>query len=355
MRAFGRIATLAGLMIVALVALGTWHYRRTHPPPPPPPTAAELQALQSRRDALQVRLRAAIVSSGEKGLARAPRAGIMIGVPTGLTRSIAEQFVGGLFREMTLTLENIKVHHKGAVKAKMLFRKKQIGAFELDVHIEEMVGVLRPGKPELRFSEKRLVFVLPVSLASGSGRARLRFRWDSKGLAANAVCGDIDVTELVTGSVVPADYRLDGAFAITTQGDALTLSPDFADLAVRIAVAPTEQAWRVVDEVVDAQRAGCELALDKVNIKEKLAAIVGRGFNVKMPKKLHKPFRLPAGIKQSLDVQGLRLAVQVKPTALLISEERLWYGADLALRRAPEDGGKDAAAGQPGGEAEGFR
>jgi hypothetical protein len=46
---------------------------------------------------------------------------------------------------------------------------------------------------------------------------------------------------------------------------------------------------------------------------------------------LIKPVRLPAGIKQSLEVQGLKLALEVKPTGLLVAGDRLWYGADIGL------------------------
>jgi len=67
-----------------------------------------------------------------------------------------------------------------------------------------------------------------------------------------------------------------------------------------------------------------------------LGGLVGRGFNVKIPQKLIKPIRLPAGLKESLEIQGLVLALHVVPTGLLVSNDRLWYGADIALE--PEKG-----------------
>jgi hypothetical protein len=72
-----------------------------------------------------------------------------------------------------------------------------------------------------------------------------------------------------------------------------------------------------------------------VNLKEKLGKIVGRGFNVKIPQKIFKPVKLPAGVSQSLEVQGLKLALQVKPTAVLIASDRLWYGADVSVSAKP--------------------
>lgn len=333
-----RLALVSLLLIAA--TLGGWAYWRTLSPDlPPPPTEAELQALRDERDALQARFAEVIAARGEKSLAHAPRAGVMIGIPTGLTRSILEQVVTGLLGETTLTLKNLKVHKEGDVKAKMLFRKKKVGGFVLDVQINQVQGLLRPGKPDVVFGKNRIAIGLPVKLAEGRGDAEIRLQWDSKGLAANVVCGDVDVTKAVTGGVIPQDYRLNGAYLIAAKGSAVTLTPDFTEeLQVRIFVDPSEQAWRAVEEVVQEQRAGCRTALNKIDMKKVLGGIVGRGFNVKIPKKILKPIRLPAGVSQSLEVQGLRLALEVKPTGLLVSDDRLWYGADITL---------DAAKGAP--------
>jgi hypothetical protein len=214
----------------------------------------------------------------------------------------------------------------------MLVAKKTVGKFVLDVQIHQVQGILRPGKPDVVFGRNRVSVSLPVTLATGKGNADLRLQWDSKGLAANAVCGDVDVTKAVTGGVVPQDYRLAGAFKIGSSGGSAILSPDFPqELSVRIFVAPSEQAWQAVDEVVNAQRAGCEKTLDKIDMKKVLGNLLGRGFNVKIPQKVIKPVRLPAGLKQSLEIQGLKLALLVKPTGLLVAGDRLWYGADVVL------------------------
>ncbi len=329
-----------GFALLLAAGVGGYVYLLTRPPDlPPPPTDAELQALLERRDALQKRLTEAIVANGEKSLGRAPRGGVMIGIPIAFTRSILEQIVGGLFNELTLTLKNLKVHKVGDVKVKMVFGKKTVGHYVLDVQIHQVQGILRPGKPEVVFSEGRVAVSLPVKLAEGKGNADIRMQWDSKGLAANLICGDIDVTKAVTGGVIPQDYRVGGAFKITSAGGAITLSPDFPEeLQVRIFVDPSEQAWQAVEEVVKAQRAGCEATLNKIDIKEILGNLVGKGFNVKIPQKLIKPIRLPAGLQQSLEIQGIKLALQVQPTGLLVSGDRLWYGADIALEPSGQAG-----------------
>jgi hypothetical protein len=135
----------------------------------------------------------------------------------------------------------------------------------------------------------------------------------------------------VTGGAVPEDYHVSGSFALAAAGHTIVLRPRFPDLAVRIYVDPSEQAWGVVDGVVKERAKGCEIALNKVDIKEKLGTILGRGFNVKIPQKIFKPIKLPAGVRQSLEVQGIQLALEVKPAAVKIASDRLWYGADVSF------------------------
>jgi len=325
-----RVALAVLLLVLAAASILYW--RRRPAPLPPPPTPAQLKALADQRDALHARLRDAIVASGEKSLAEAPAGDLMIGIPTSLTRSILAQVTTGLFDGMTLTLKNLKVHKEGDVKVKMVVSRRKVGRYVLDVQIHQVQGILKPGPPDLRFGEGRLAVGLPVRLAEGRGNADIRLQWDSKGLLANAVCGDTDVTKMVTGGVIPQDYVLKGAFRIASAGEAIVLRPDFQEeLKVRIFIDPSEQAWQAVDEVVKAQRAGCQTALNKIDIKGILGRLVGRGFDVKIPQKIIKPVRLPAGIRQSLEMQGVRVALQVSSTGLKVSPDRLWYGANVSL------------------------
>lgn len=326
---------LLAAVVVAMVAggIGSWLWAR-RALRSPPPTQARLDGLRAERDRLQAAFKEKVAASREKSLGEAPRGGVMIGLPTTLTASIIGQVVTGLFGETTLTLRNLKVHKEGEVRAKMLVRKRTIGTYVLDVQIHEVQGILRPGQPALAFAPGRVDLTLPVRLAEGHGKADLRFNWDSKG-AANAVCGDLDVKRTVTGGVEPKDYVVTGSFAIAASGNAITLGPRFPDLAMRIFVDPSDEAWNIVDGVIEEQRKGCEIALNKVDLKEKLGGILGKGFNVKIPQKIFKPIRLPAGVSQSLEVQGVTLALDVKPTGLLVANDRFWYGADVAVTKVP--------------------
>jgi hypothetical protein len=329
------LTVVAGVALLAGTAL--WIDRRLHVPPAPP-SPAEIKVLEAERDRLQARLIEAVTRSGEASLAQAPRADLIIGLPTSLMRNVVDQVVTGLFGGTTLTLRGLRVAKDGKVDTNVLFGKKTLGRYELDITINEVEGLLRPGTPELGFGEGRIKMGLPLSLAEGHGNAAIRLRWDSRGLAANAVCGDEDTTRAVTGNVVPKQYRIDGQFSLEAEGDTVTLRPDFGDLAVRIFVAPSEQAWQAVDAVVADQRAGCRAAITKLDIKGILSRLLGKGFNVKIPKKILEPVRLPARVSGSLEVQGIKLDLVVTPAGLLIAPDRIWYGADLTLQRAPSGG-----------------
>lgn len=319
-------------VLLALAIAGGWVYNRLLPSPAPPPASAELQALRDLRDGMRARLRERIVAAGEEGLTRAPEAGIMIGMPTSLTRSIVEQMAAGFFKETVLTVRNVHIHKSDEVKAKVVFRRT-VGEFDLDADVIEARGLLRPGRPKLTFAGRRLLVNLPVELAEAHGDVRIRLQWRSKGLAANLVCGDFDVTRVVGGTAVPESYTVAVAFDIATEGSSVILRPDFAAFVVRLALQPTAEAWKTLDGLIEERRALCGTVMNKIDVKTKLAELLKSGFDVKIPNRSVKPVRLPAGIRQSLEVQGVTLDLEVKPTGLVLNPERLWYGADIEARR----------------------
>jgi hypothetical protein len=324
------------IAVAVFVALGGLAAVLARTSRPPAPTQERLNALVAERNRLQDALREAVARNSEPSLANAPKAGVMIGLPTSVTTSIVDQAVTGLFGETTITLRNLRVKKSGEVKAKLLIAKRTLGQYELDIKIDRVQGLLKPGTPRLAYGENRIRLTLPVHLAEGAGNATLNFKWDGKG-AAGAVCGDLDVTHEIAGGVVPQDYEVSGSFKVGSSGDAIVLGPGFPDLAVRIIVDPSEQAWGVMDTVMKDRNKSCEIALDKAGVKERVAAMLGKGFNVKIPQKIFKPIRLPAGVTQNVDLGGTRLALNVKSAGVLVADDRIWYGADVTVKSKAKD------------------
>ena len=295
-----------------------------------PTTPQRLAALTRERDDLQRRWRDVVIASGERSLGEAPSGDLMIGVPTSLVRSIVEQVVTGVFGHTTLTLQKISVRKAGEVKARLLIARRTMGSYVLEVNVHRVQATLEAGAPSLGFERENVALTLPVRLAGGEGAAEVRFQWKSRGVA-DVVCDDFDVTRTITGGVVAEDYALAGRFAVAAAGDTIVLRPDFPDLAARIAVSPSADAWKVIDAVIRDRPRGCEIALDAMDVKARLDEIFGRGFNVRVPQRIFRPITLPAGVSRSFRVQDVELALRVKPTSVLVASDRLWYGADVAV------------------------
>jgi len=322
-----RLLFLALLIATAatVVVLRVW--RR------PPPGPARLEALTRERDTLEDRWRDALVAAGETSLGEAPDADLVIGLPATLTRAIVGQVVTGVFGQATLTLTGLHVRKEGEVRTPRVLVRRTIGAYALDVDIHRVRGVLEAAAPALAFGDDRVDVTLPVRLVGGEGDAEIRLQWDSKGVTG-VLCGDIDVTRTITGAVVPEDYEMAGSFAVAAEGDSIVLRPSFPDLAARIAVEPSAESWKVIEEIIRERPRGCEIALDAIDLRERLAGILGRGFNVQIPQRIFKAIPLPASVRRSVRVRGIALAMQVKPTAVVVRNDRLWYGSDVIVERA---------------------
>jgi hypothetical protein len=141
------------------------------------------------------------------------------------------------------------------------------------------------------------------------------------------------VKRAFTGSVVPRDHRFAGAFQIAMDQGAIVLTPRFGEVAVRVEVKPSDEAWQTVDALIEEQKALCRTTLKKVDVKAKLAEIVANGFDVKLPAKLFRPVRLPLGVQQSLSLQGINVSLDVQPAGLRMAKQRIWYGVNVAAKR----------------------
>ena len=303
----------------------------------------ELARLAAERRALQEEVQATLAAEDFFGLASAPDADVVIGVSAELARDLLSRAVTGLMAEgVALTLHDLKIHYQDDVTAKMLFGRSTLGAFQLDLTLEEVSGRLRPGAPRLSFSRDAIAVRLPVALTTGSGRGVARFRWQGKGLAG-AVCGDADLTREVASELAPRSYVLEGRFKLSLDAGVVVATPDFGEPSFELQLAPTDQTWKVIDAALDELRADknsvCGTALARLDIVQRLKELVARGFNVTLPKKLLRPIRLPAGIEQTVTARGTGLSLAVTPAGLVIAPDKLWYGADVAARarEAPLD------------------
>ena len=235
----------------------------------------------------------------------------MIGIPTSFTRSIVEQVVTGFVRRDDAHAPQPEGAQGGRRQGQDA-RPQEAGWAPTCWTSTSTRCSGRPASrasPRCNFGVQPVGLVLPVHLAEGTGRRGPALRVGQQGPgSANVVCGDIDITRAgQRWRRCRAGLQGGGRFGIASKRER-----DRADAAssptwpCRIFVDPSEQAWAVVDEVVKAQRKGCEIALNKVDIKAKLGQISSAaGSTSRSRRRSSSPSSCPPASSQSLEVQGI--------------------------------------------------
>ena len=321
MRRFLRLLGLA-----TLLAGGVIVYERFLRAPGP----EELDAMRTRRQELEARLARRLSTA----VAGAPNSAIVVGVPPAFAQRFVADAVASLVQDVRVALRNVVVRREGELRGRLLIGRSTLGRFTLEITLETVDGRLRPGAPELVFRGDRVAIRLPVSMEEGAGRGRLDFRWDGQGVAG-AVCGDVQVEGAIAGTVAPLSHTLEGAFQLSAQGASIVARPEFEDVKLGLTIEPSAETWQLVDDVVAKQSPLCRKALAIADVREKVRELVGKGIPVTIPRRLFPEVRFPAGLQAPLatDAGGPRLSV--RPTALAVTPAWLWYGADVAIERAP--------------------
>jgi hypothetical protein len=155
----------------------------------------------------------------------------------------------------------------------------------------------------VRYEGGQVGLDLPVQIARGEGRATLRFRWDSKGVVG-AVCGDFAVRIPVRGTVVPRTYPVRGRFAMDIDGESLVATPSFPDLEINLKIEPAHESWETLDRVLRQRGFQCRAALAKADVPRLVRRLLDRGFEVKVPLRILRPLRFPAGLQREVTLGG---------------------------------------------------
>jgi hypothetical protein len=297
--------------------------------------ATEVTALRLELGRLQDRLEELSLRSAAGALATAPEQGLVIGVPVEVARDVAHRIMEGYLGSVSLTLRDLRVSKRGDVEAHVLFADRTVGSYALEAQILVVRATLRPGDLQVSFEDQHLGFDVPVATTEGRGRVRLKLAWQSTGLA-DVVCGDIDATRDLEGRILPAVYRMSGSFDVVADGGSLLLRPRFAGMSIRIRVEATAQALREFDQLLAEQGALCRGALEKADVKQKLAEVLARGFEVKLPVELLQDITLPVSVQQSLELEDGSFTLEVNPAEVVMTSQALWYGTNVTIERDPE-------------------
>jgi hypothetical protein len=289
------------------------------------PEQMEARILALRLEREQLRAKVGDFMTRDPRLRGMPTSGVRVGVPTSLTRTLVERVVSGFVDQVTLRLTNLRVHKAGTVR-----KVVTLGDYDLSVRIDEVTGRLTTGKPEVRFGGNRVSLVLPVRVASGSGDATIDFKWDGKNISG-AVCGDMTLSEKVSGGVKPEEYTVRGSLLLTATDTQILASPKFPVIRINLKVEPSAESWAAVQKVLDDQEGLCGFVLDKVDIQGVLEGLVGKGFRVRLPTEKITPVAVPVGIAPTMTVRGEPVTIGVKVGQLAITPDMIWLGADVTL------------------------
>lgn len=319
---FGRRLRLVALLLALGLSAGC---SREPSPEQLRAWSAEIQRLQVEQDSL--RARAAELVKADPQIQSLPEGDVVLSIPTAFIRSVIQHVFDEVVSNVTLTLGGIKAHVAKSVK-----KVVTIGEFVVDVEIHKIIGKLRPAQPDIDFTGNRVSMSLPVELSEGHGEATIHFVWNGKNVAGVA-CGDMDVTQKVSGNVIPAKYLVSGKLHLAMQGNQIVSTPDFPETRMRIRVTPSKKSWAAIDSLLEAKRGVCGWVLDKVDVPTLLKGLVEeKGFNVKLPVDKIKPFRIPAGVSDSVMIGDRVVAVATKSNSIRIDPDAIWYSATVELK-----------------------
>lgn len=286
----------------------------------------EIARLEKEREELRQKLGDLILR--DKRLAGMPEDTVRVGVPTSLAATLIEKVLTGVTDQVELRLGNLRARKEGTVK-----KIVTIGTYALDVDIVEVQARLRTGSPDLKFGGDQVAISLPVTVASGTGNASVRFKWDGKNVSG-AVCGDMDVTRSVNGSVKQLTLDARGTLSLASSGGRILASPKFPETRIRLEVVPSAESWASVQALLDEKSGVCGYVLDKVDIKKVVQDQLAKGFNVRLPVEKLKPVAVPVGIEQELALAGREMTIGVAVGDLAITEQMLWLGATVQVGAA---------------------
>jgi hypothetical protein len=287
----------------------------------------ELSRLQAEQDSL--RSRAAELIAADERILNLPKGEIVVAVPTAFVRSVVERLFHDVVSHVTLSVSGIKAHVQKKVK-----KVVTIGEFTVDVDITRVVGTLRPGKPGIAFGGDSVSLSLPVSIAKGTGEAIIHFAWDGKNVAG-LTCGDLDVVQKVTGTVIPGNYVVAGVLSLSHRGRKIVATLHFPETRWRLRVKPSQESWDAVHALLEEHRGVCGWVLDKVDVPRLLTNLAEeKGFSVKLPLDKIRPVVLPAGIQDSVRVGERTLAIAAQTNTIRIDPDAMWFSARVRLETA---------------------
>lgn len=284
---------------------------------------AEVAALARERDSL--RTRRAELQLRDVRMKDMPDTPVRVGVPTGLARDLIEKVLLGFADRISVEVRNIKASKTGTVR-----KVVTLGHYSVGVNVDEVRARLKPGAPVITFGGDAVAVALPVTVTSGTGRATVLFTWDGRNVGG-AVCEDMEITQVVRGTVVPHTYPLEGRLLLSATGTRVMVTPRVPSVKIHVEIEPSAESWAAAQKVLDDRTGVCGFVLDRADVMGDVRRFIDRGFDVHVPLDRIKPVGFPVGVEPVINVRGRRVSLKVKIGRLSIAEPMIWLGVDVAV------------------------
>ena len=318
------IVAVAALVAVLAAGAGFWYsaWRRADRQTPAQ-IRGEITALEAERDDLRRRLEGLV--GQDPRLAGMPDMPVRVAVPTALAGDLIGRVLTGAADQVTLELKNLRARKRGTVRKVIT-----IGDYDLRVTVNQVLGTLRTGTPTITFGGNEVALALPLTVAAGTGTATIDFAWNGRNISG-AVCGDMTVRQVVSGSVRPRTYPIAGRLRLTSTATEILAEPRLPPMRLHLNVVPSAASWQAAQKILDDKTGLCGFVLDRVNVMGAVQRLVDRGFRVRLPVEKLKAVALPVGIEPTMRVRGEPVALGIRVGGLAITPHAIWLGAHVSV------------------------
>ncbi len=298
--------------------------------------AGRLATLKIRQEQLWTKVSTRVEADPVLSLALASEGDVLVGMRSGLLKRLITEVAARYLDRVALDLKlEAKVEAQGEIHVrKALVGDVTAGTWNLDLVIHRVSGVLGAKPPVVDLSDDGgIMLALPVSLEQARGRGTIHFAWDAKGFA-NMLCRDFEVTRSIDGTLVPDVHTFSGGLMLTTGEHSILAEPTFKDVRYRLKVDLTPESWKNLATALGEQDSlfKCGIGIDPDKILPKLRERLLGGFRVRLPKKLFRSFALPASLARTIEHDGRRLVLTIKPDELRFSNDALWYSSAVSAK-----------------------
>ncbi len=298
-------------------------------------SAARVLELRRLHDELHGRLEAGVGRDPIAARAFADPGQIAIAVRAGLIEDLTARVARQYLQQVTVDLTGVEAHAEGDLRKDTLIGRKRVGEWAVAVVIKELVGRLSAGQPRLTFASNVLEVELPLEVQPASGQIGLHFSWDSAAVL-NLVCKDFEVDLDVDGRALRQQHVLRGQIELAADDDALTATPVIHERSFPFKIELTPDSWGKVETALRSQDSlgRCGMFLDPENVLRSLRERVAEGIEIRLPRSLFQPVRLPARFERTVKVDDSVVHLSLAGERLRSSESMLWSSTKVSVALA---------------------